>query len=192
MKEVIRFIVRVFINIFYKAELVGLENIPKSGSALLCANHVHEMDMFFIGYKSKRLIHYMAKEELFKIPVLSGLVTWLGAFPVTRGKADVGAIKTALKLLEEGHIVGIFPEGTRTKGKQKGTVSIKRGVAMIAISSGAPIIPVSINASYRLFSKVRVVFGKPYYLDVEKDKKYSTEEMNDIARGIMERVYSAV
>src|SRR5690606_10964952 len=112
-KEILRFIIAVFFSVFYRVQIIGIENIPKEGAAILCSNHISELDMFFIGYRIKRLVRYMAKEELFKNPLLRFFITRLGAFPVKRGKGDVGAIKTSLRLLSEGHIVGIFPEGTR-------------------------------------------------------------------------------
>lgn len=144
----------------------------------------------FIGYKLKRLVRYMAKEELFKIPLLSSFIRRLGAFPVSRGKGDVGAIKTALKLLEEGHIVGIFPEGTRLKHKKGKTIKAKPGAALLAQKSGAPILPVAICGRYRPFSKIKIVFGKPFTLDLEKDKKYTNSELVEFSEGIMKKVYS--
>lgn len=189
MKEVVRFIILVVFSVLYRVEITGRENIPAKGAALLCGNHVSELDMFFIGYRIKRLVRWMAKEELFRNPVLRFLITWLGAFPVKRGKADVGAIKTALRLLKEGHVVGIFPEGTRTKHKEKSEVRVKPGAVMLAIESGAPILPVAVSASYKPFSRIRIIFGKPYTLDVEKDRKYSNDEMKEIGITIMQNIY---
>lgn len=192
MKRFLKFIFFIILSLIYKIELIGRENVPDKGAAILCSNHIHDLDMFFISTRIKRLIRYMAKEELFEIPVLGPLIRYAGAFPVKRGKADVGAIKTALKLLDEGHIVGIFPQGTRTRGKNKNEITIKRGAVMIAINAGVPIIPVGIDATYKPFTRVRVVFGKPFYLDIDKDKKYSSEEMNQIALDIMDKVYELV
>jgi 1-acyl-sn-glycerol-3-phosphate acyltransferase len=192
MKEVVRLILIVFFSIFYRVELVGRENIPAKGAAVLCGNHVSELDMFFIGYRIKRLVRWMSKEELFHNPVLRFLLTWLGAFPVKRGRADVGAIKNALRLLKEGHIVGIFPEGTRTKQKEINEIRVKPGAVMLAMESGAPILPVAITASYKPFSRIRVIFGKPYLLEAEKDRKYSNDEMKEIGKAIMKNIYRLV
>jgi len=188
--ETARVFVKLFFFLFYRVKIIGLDNVPKEGAAILCANHVGEMDMFFIGYKVKRLVRYMAKSELFKIPILSPLIKFLGAFPVKRGKADVEAIKTALRLLDEGHIVGIFPEGTRLKNKKGKTVKAKPGAALLAQKSGAPILPVAVEGKYRPFSKIKIVFGKPFSLDLDKDKKYTNNELVVISEGIMKRVYS--
>lgn len=182
--------VRIVFTVLYRVEVIGKENIPDSGPLILCANHNGELDMFFIGYKIKRLVRYMAKEELFRNPLLGRIIRWLGAFPVKRGKADVEAIKTSLRLLENNEVLGIFPEGTRMKKKDAKTVRIKPGVALIAQKSGAPIIPVAVSGQYKPFSKIKVVFGKPFSIDLDKDKKYTNNELVEISEGIMKRVYS--
>lgn len=182
--------VRVVFAIFYRVEIIGKENVPDTGPLILCANHNGELDMFFIGYKLKRLVRYMAKEELFRNPILGGLIKWMGAFPVKRGKADVEAIKTSLRLLENNEVFGIFPEGTRMKKKDVNSVRVKPGVALIAQKSGAPIIPVAVSGKYKPFSKIKVVFGEPFSLDLDKDKKYTNSELSDIAKEIMLKVYA--
>ncbi|MFZ5989779.1 MAG: lysophospholipid acyltransferase family protein [Bacillota bacterium] len=189
-KQVVRTIAAIFFSIFYRVQIKGREHIPEKGAAVLCANHIGELDMFFIGYRIKRLVRYMAKEELFKIPLLSPFIKWLGAFPIKRGKADVEAIKTALKLLQDGHIVGIFPEGTRMKKKTGKTVRVKPGAALLAQKSGAPILPVAVSGKYRPFSKIKIVFGKPFSLDLDKDKKYTNNELVEVSENIMKNVYS--
>ncbi|HHW00377.1 MAG TPA: 1-acyl-sn-glycerol-3-phosphate acyltransferase [Clostridiaceae bacterium] len=190
MIEILRLIVSAIFAVFYRVEVVNVNNVPESGPVLICANHNGIMDMFFIGYKLKRLVHYMAKEELFKIPLLGFIIKCLGAFPVKRGKGDVSAIKTVFKLLEEGKIVGIFPEGTRTLGKRKKDIRIKPGAALIALRSGVNIVPVAVKGNYRLFSKVKVVFGKPFKIESEEGKRYRNSDLGKISEGIMNRVYS--
>lgn len=183
------FVIAVF-TLFYRVKIIGRENVPESGPLILCANHNGEMDMFFIGYRIKRLVHYMAKEELFRNPLLAKFITWLGAFPVKRGKADVEAIKTSLRLLEQNEVLGIFPEGTRMKKKAANSVRVKPGIALIAQKSGAPIIPVAVSGSYRPFSKIKIVFGEPFSIDLDKDKKYTNNELVEIAQNIMSKVYA--
>lgn len=190
MINVFKGFVRVVFAIFYRVEIIGKENVPDTGPLILCANHNGELDMFFIGYKLKRLVRYMAKEELFRNPILGGLIKWMGAFPVKRGKADVEAIKTSLRLLENNEVFGIFPEGTRMKKKDVNSVRVKPGVALIAQKSGAPIIPVAVSGKYKPFSKIKVVFGEPFSLDLDKDKKYTNSELSDIAKEIMLKVYA--
>lgn len=186
MVEVFRVILITFFRLFYRVNIKGLENVPDSGGAVLCSNHIGELDMFVIGYRVKRLVHWMAKEELFRIPILTSFIKWLGAFPVKRGKADVEAIKTAIRLVNEGNIVGIFPEGTRMgkkKNKNKNKKpKVSRSALMIAEKCNVPIIPVAIKTStdsYRIFSRINVVFGTPINV------KNENQNIN-----IIEKIYS--
>lgn len=181
---------KIIFKLFYRVELVDIENVPSKGGAILCANHPGTLDMFFIGYKLNRLVHYMAKEELFKNPLMNYIMRKLGCFPVKRGKPDIESIKTAINLVNEGHIVGILPEGTRTGFKNKKKIRAKPGVAMVATKVNAPIIPVAVSGDYRLFSKVKVVYGKPFYLDFEENKKYAIDELRDISQKIMNKIYA--
>lgn len=190
LRKFLRVIVNIIFALFYKVEVVNNRNVPEKGAALLCANHISEFDMFFIGYGIRRWVHYIAKEELFKNPVFGWILRKLGAFPVKRGKGDIGAIRTALRLLDEGHIVGIFPEGTRTKDKNRKNIKIKPGVAMIAINSAVPVIPVALQGSFKPFSHVKVIYGEPFELNLDKNRKYTNEELTEISRSIMDRVYS--
>jgi 1-acyl-sn-glycerol-3-phosphate acyltransferase len=144
--------------------------------------------MFLIGYKLKRLIRYMAKEELFKIPILGWFIAYCGSFPVRRGSGDIGAIKKAFDLIDEGHIIGIFPEGKRTKNKTK--LRAKPGPALIAMKTGAKIIPVKIEGKMRIFSKIKIIYGKPYIIEFEKDKKYTNKELVEISQKILDNIYS--
>lgn len=183
-----RFLLSIVFTVFYRVEIIGKEKLPSEGPVVLCSNHIGQMDMFFIGYRLKRLVHYMAKHELFKIPVIGFIIKNLGAFPVRRGTGDVKAIKTSLNLLKNGNIVGIYPEGTRVK--EGTTVDIKPGAAMLVQKTGALVMPVAIKGKYRIFSKVKVVFGEPFSLNMDSGKKYSNSELVEKTEYIMERVYS--
>ncbi|HHY23617.1 MAG TPA: 1-acyl-sn-glycerol-3-phosphate acyltransferase [Clostridiaceae bacterium] len=190
MAEFTKLLCRIIFKLIYRVELIDIENVPSKGGAILCANHPGTLDMFFIGYKLKRLIHYMAKGELFKNPIMSFIMHKLGCFPVKRGKPDIESIKTAISLINEGHIVGILPEGTRTGFQNRKKIRAKPGVAMVATKVNTPIIPVAVSGDYRLFSKVKVVYGKPFYLDLDKDKKYTMDELRQISQRIMDKIYS--
>ncbi|NLC67899.1 MAG: 1-acyl-sn-glycerol-3-phosphate acyltransferase [Clostridiaceae bacterium] len=190
MERLVRRLCTIFFKLFYRVEIVGISNVPQKGGVILCSNHPTLMDMFFIAYKIKRLVHYMAKEELFRNPVLAYILSKLGAFPVKRGKADIESIKTAIRMVKEGHIVGILPEGTRTGVGNKKKVKPKPGVALIATKVNAPIVPVAISGNFKLFSKIKIVYGKPIYLDVDEEKKYSMDELKTISQKIMDKIYS--
>ncbi len=149
----------------YRIHVHGTENIPKDGGLLVCPNHISAMDVIFLtAVTKKRQIRYMAKAELFKIPVLKQLISALGAFPVNRGGADVGAIRKTVGILKEGGTVGIFPQGTRCTGIEPKETSPQTGVGYIAYHSGTSVIPVAIiTKSYKkkLFRRVDIIYGKP-------------------------------
>jgi 1-acyl-sn-glycerol-3-phosphate acyltransferase len=107
-------VVWLFFHVFYRIKVLGLENIPEDG-ALICPNHYAIMDPLFVAISCPRKIRFMAKYEVFKIPVLNWFLRNVGTFPVKRGESDLTSIKTTLKLLKEKELVGLFPEGTRIK-----------------------------------------------------------------------------
>lgn len=93
----------------YRMEVIGKENFPKDGGVLLCANHIHNFDPPIVGIVAPRTIHFMAKEELFSVPILGKLLPHLNAFPVKRGMSDREALRKGLKVLKEGKVLGLFP-----------------------------------------------------------------------------------
>ena len=190
MKGFAKFITKVIFGLFFKVKLIHPENIPVKGPALLCATHNSMLDMFFLGFRLKRWIYWMAKEELFKNPISGFIFRGLGAFSVKRGKGDVGSIKTAYKLLSEGKIIGIFPHGTRISEEGRKTARIKPGAAMLAVNSGVKIIPATVKGSYKFFSQMKVIYGEPYSVNADSDKKYTSEDLSEISADIMKKVYS--
>lgn len=189
MKRLAIIISNIVFKLFFRVEVVNMNKVLSKGPAILCANHNNLLDMFFLGYKLNRWIYWMAKDELFKNPVAAFVYSKLGAFPVKRGKGDVGSIKSAYKLLDEGKIVGIFPQGTRIAPAKIETVKVKPGAAMIAVNTGVPIIPAAVQGSYKLFSKMRVIYGDPFFIESENEKKYTKEELTQLSRDIIKRIY---
>jgi glycerol-3-phosphate dehydrogenase (NAD(P)+) len=163
----IRAPVQVFFHVYLRMSRIGRVHIPKQGAAIIAANHRSFFDPFVIGTMTRRPMYYVAKRELFEIhPLLSWILSALGAFPVDRGRADRDTIETARALLARGEIVLIFPEGTRTRPGPLG--SPRRGVGRLALETGAPVIPVAvigteaIRRGWRLRPhKVRVRAGRP-------------------------------
>jgi len=178
-------------KVFGRLEVVGTENIPREGGALVCANHVSYIDPPVLGAGAPRQFHYMAKIELFKIPVLGFLIKHVGAFPVHQRTADRQALKTALDYLTNGECVAMFPEGTRMPEGQPGEAL--PGAGMIALRSKAPIIPAALINTAKLlpphsmllhFTRVKVVYGKPIDLSDLYDQS-GREAVEETGRRIM-------
>lgn len=147
-------------KIAYDMNFEGLENIPKNGGFLMCANHRANIDPVFIAQRTKCDFRFMAKAELFKNPLIGWFLRKIGAFPVERGKGDMTAINTAKEAIAEGNTLVMFPEGTRSKDGQ--LLKFKSGATMIASQTNADIMPVGINfeGKLRFRSKVTVRYGK--------------------------------
>lgn len=163
----------------------GRENIPQGG-AVICANHVHNSDPFYIVYSFHRRdkIWIMAKEELKRLPIVGPFMNWLGFIIwVKRGKSDVGAVKTALKALKGNDKLLIFPEGTRHDEIGEG----KTGAAMMAIRTGVPVLPVYISPERNLFKRTKVYIGQPY-MPFTENRRATAEDYERVTEEIMNRI----
>ncbi len=146
-----RVFVRLLMPLLGGITVRGAENIPMRGPILLAVNHRAYMDPPYLSMVTKRQLHLMAKEQLFQIPVFGSYIRALGAFPVKRGAADRGAIRQAIDELKAGHVLGIFPEGTRA---DPGTLMpAERGFALIAKQTGIPVVPVALEGTDRVHPK---------------------------------------
>lgn len=179
---------RTIFSLVFRWQVIGREHIPKEGPVILCANHISLWDPPLLGSGIERQVFFMAKEELFRIPVLSFLITKFGAFPVKRGAGDRAAIRSTLKLLEEGKILGIFPEGTRSKTGEVGAGM--PGVAMFALRSQAEVVPVAIIGPYRPFRPIKIVYGKPIDLTSLREAKAGSDTMKETTDLIMAEIRS--
>ena len=162
----------------YRINVIGTENVPKEGGVLICSNHIHNFDPPVVGITSPRPIHFMAKAEIFDVPVLGKIVKGLNAFPVKRGMSDREALRTGLKVLKEGNVLGLFPEGTRSK-----TGEIGKGLAgagFFALRTDAAVVPCAIIGPYKAFSPLKVVYGKPIDMDKLRAEKVNAEDTTDI------------
>lgn len=171
-------IVSPILKKMYRVEVKGLEHFPEQGGVLLCSNHIDNMDPPILGVTCPRPISFMAKAELFNVPILSGIIKKLNAFPVKRGGNDREALRTGLKVLKEGKVLGLFPEGTRSKtGKLDKSLA---GASYFALRTNAQVIPCAIIGSYRIFQKVKVIYGKPIDMSELREKKASPEEATNL------------
>ena len=163
----------------------GKKNIPPGG-AVICSNHVHNSDPFYIVYSFQRTdkIWIMAKEEIKHYPVAGWLLQWLGfVIWVKRGKSDIGAVKACLKALKGNEKLLIFPEGTRHDEIGEG----KTGAAMMAIRTGVPILPVYIAPDRIRWKKTKVYIGEPY-MPFQENRKATAADYEVVTQGIMEHI----
>ncbi|RBP89576.1 1-acyl-sn-glycerol-3-phosphate acyltransferase [Cytobacillus firmus] len=162
----------------YRFEVIGRENFPAEGGVLLCSNHIDNLDPPVVGINAPRPVYFMAKEELFKVPVLGKILPDLNAFPVKRGMSDREALRKGLGILKEGNVLGLFPEGTRSKTGQLGKGLA--GAGFFALRSEAHVVPCAIIGPYKAFSKLKVVYGKPIDMKELREKKVSAEETTEM------------
>lgn len=156
--KVIIFIVRPFFAMLYPVKFKGQDNIPETGAFMLCANHVSALDPVMMVLFLKRKIRFMAKKELFKNGIVAGVIREVGAFPIDRGHADLGAVREAIKVLTSGGGLGIFPQGTRSADNQR--MQLHGGAALIVQRAGSPVIPVYIDGPYKLFRRIEIRIGR--------------------------------
>jgi 1-acyl-sn-glycerol-3-phosphate acyltransferase len=174
----------------FRLEVSGQQHVPSTGPALLVSNHVSVLDPPFVGAAAPRELYFLAKEELFDIPLLGRLIRALNSRPVKRDGSDSRALKTALRLLRDGRAVLVFPEGTR--GVEGRLGEGKPGAGMLAVMSGAPVVPVFVSGTGRALppgrsiprpTKVRVSFGPPLHCTARDDEgrkeryREATQEM---------------
>jgi len=175
------------LHLLWRLKVIGEENIPRDGAAIIAANHVSYFDPPAVGVASRRELHYMAKEELFSIPVLGFLISKANSFPVDRKRGDHAAIKRSLEILKKGEALMMFPEGTRNLD---GTLRAQLGIALLVARSGAPVVPayVSGTRNLRRFPQITVRFGTPLHFDTSK--KASREELAKWAETIMQGIFA--
>ncbi|MBC7325589.1 MAG: 1-acyl-sn-glycerol-3-phosphate acyltransferase [Moorella sp. (in: Bacteria)] len=156
-----KFVCYLFLRFFCRWEVLGRENFPREGPVIVVANHISYLDPVAVGVASPRTVRFMATEELFHIPVLKWIIRGLYAFPVRRGRSDRMALKAALEILHNGQVLGMFPEGTRSREGR--LLPFQHGAAILSLKTGAPLLPVALINTNRAWrgSRVKVVFGSP-------------------------------
>jgi 1-acyl-sn-glycerol-3-phosphate acyltransferase len=181
-----KFFVRVMARTLWRANVYGTQHVPANGPLIVACNHVSYFDPPLMGCFCPRRISYMAKKELFAIPVLGPVIRALGAYAVDRRGSATAAIKRSLHVLEAGGAIGIFPEGTRNL---TGTVAPQTGVALLAALSHAPVVPACIRGTDRALrlARVEVAFG-PALLPPEAGRKATREELAKFTAVIMKAI----
>ncbi len=177
-----RMVVKIFMIIFYPYKVIGAENVPASGSVLLCPNHISNLDPPLVAVTSKRSIVFMAKKELFEVPVLKYAMKAAKAIPVNRGSVDRETMRKGLKVLNEEQLLCIFPEGTTYLGELgKGLA----GAGFFALRTNAAVVPCAIIGPFRLFRRTQIIYGKPIDMERFRLEKTSPEV---VVEAIMEEI----
>ncbi|WP_042355252.1 lysophospholipid acyltransferase family protein [Bacillus rubiinfantis] len=183
-----RAVVSAIFKPLYRVQVIGLENFPKEeGGILLCSNHIHNFDPIIVGITAPRPIYFMAKEEVFRVPLLGEIVRKCNAFPVKRGMSDREALRKGLSVLKEGHVLGLFPEGTRSKTGELGKGLA--GAGFFALRTDALVVPCAVIGPYRSFHKIKVVFGKPIDMGKVRKEKASAEQVTEL---IMSEIHKLI
>ena len=171
------------VKAFYPMRCKGLENIPE-GPAVVCANHSNYIDPLLVAavFGKENYMHFMAKLELRRVPIIGAVLKKCGICFVDRGKSDIDAIRSMMRYLKNGDKVFMFPEGTRAEHDNE--VEAKTGAVRIASKMKVPILPVYIPRGKKVFVRVELLIGEPYKVEARTHEEYERE-----ADGIMERIY---
>jgi len=189
---IIRKIFVIYLTLFNRWFIKGKENIPENGPVVIIANHVSYWDPVIFACSVHRPVHFMAKEELFKVPLFGRIISALYAFPIKRGQtADRNALRIATKLLKNKEILGLFPEGTRSKTGD--LLPFHPGAALFALRASAPIVIMYIHGSKTTFplslrGNIKVIIGKPIVYEDLLEKKFTSEDVERVTSDIMEEM----
>lgn len=194
MYNFIKVVFRPLVKLLYKIKFKGLENVPTDNTRYIVAiNHTCAFDPVFVACpKNVPPLHFMAKVELFKNPVVAWFITHMYGFPVKRGKGDTSAIDYGIKILEEGHVMAICPEGKRIKDKDGVPQRAKAGVAVIAKATGADVLPAAIccDGKIKAGKQVTVSYGKLIkFEEMGLDKEnVGPHDIKNAANMVMDRI----
>lgn len=192
--RVIRIIFVYIVKFLFNIHIINQHNEDKipEGGFIICSNHYSALDPITICCAlRKRQPHFMAKAELFKIPVLAQFLKAIGAYPVDRGRNDVGAIKKAMSLVEKGYGIAMFPQGTRYPNIHPSKTKPKQGVGFIAAHSNANILPMLIvtkNFKMKLFRRTDIIIGEPILFEELNYNKEVKGEYNRISDLVFNKI----
>src|SRR5512145_2028219 len=196
--SIIRLIAYPLFRVLFSVEHRGVENVPEEGAVIIAGNHPSYLDPLLVGLPIKRTIRFMAWDALFKVPLLGQIIKAVGAFPVDirKGRGEA-AYREALRVLENGDALGIFPEGQRSDQAAMG--DLRAGVARLAVETGAPIVPVTIGGAMRAWPKwkllprsARIVVRYHEPICLSEEERAANLENREFQRQVTERVAMSV
>jgi len=174
-----RLLLNLVYRVIFRVKVAGIHHFPKDENCILFANHISAWDPLTVAYVYKHNeIHFFAKDSLFKNRILAAVLRKIHAFPVKRGETDMKAMRHAMQVLKDGRVLGIFPEGHRNY--EGGIAPIETGIAVMALKSRVPVVPILIGGRYRLFSKIIVSVGPPIPLDDLTEKPADVDALKEV------------
>ena len=187
---VLKIVLYPFYRLLFWYSVSGLENIPQTGGVIFSSNHISYLDPVLWITVIRRRIRFMAKQELFKNPLLGWFLRRMDVFGIERGGGDMAAVKTAIRVVRNGEILGLYPEGTRSKDGKPGRA--KTGVALIAKAAKCDVVPAAVicRGKLRPFKRIRLVVGKPvsYQEIADRTPDNSRESLRAAADYIMGQI----
>lgn len=197
IRSCMRVVIRTVFFLYFRFRIRGAENVPLEGPVMLVCNHISHLDPMMVGGSSPRYMTYMAKESLFRVPVLGPLYRALGAFPIRRGRSDRAALRLAVQILDRGLPLLIYPEGTRSRDGRFQEPQL--GAAMIALmAKEVTIVPVRVEGSYDAFPpgvwfprprKISIAYGKPFKV---RDLPGLPEEKKALYRALADEMMTRI
>lgn len=188
--KIFRLFFAIILKIISRYQIIGLDNFPSSGPALVVSNHISNWDPLMVGVAMPRQINFIAKSELSRIPLVGSLIKAWGVVSIKRGHSDREALSKSIALLKDGRVIGIFIEGKRNLGNPEIMIKPQPGAAMLTLKSEVPVIPVAIintNRILRTLKRVKVIIGKPIDFSskpglnsLDKKEQYSRVSMEII------------
>lgn len=182
-------------KLLFRLEVRGQEFLPPRGAFILGSNHVSYLDAIIVGIASPRILHFMARDSLFRIPVLGWVIRRLNAFPLRRDEQDPASIRLALQHLRQGRALVVFPEGGRSRTGQLGQAH--PGIGLLAAHAKVPVVPAYLSGTDRAlprrarfirFHKISVHFGKPLFFTESVSKEQRRSSYQAFANRVMASV----
>ena len=178
-------VLRLFCRFFFKYEVIGIENVPLEGNVIIAANHKSNLDPIFVASSmTTREVAAVAKKELFDHKILGFILKKLNTIPIDRENTGISTVKQILRAIKDGYVLGLFPEGTRVKGKEFGQA--KAGLSLFASKGKANVVPISVISTYKLFSRVKIYIGEPIDMSQYFRAKLTNEDHERISEEVMQ------
>ncbi len=189
--RIVRGVLAIVVKPMLRITYIGRDNIPKEGPYIFLSNHYSNWDPITMAITNHKCpMHFLAKAELYENKILSFIGSRAGVIPIKRNEVDLKAMRACNKVLKEGHVLAIFPEGTRFHGSQDGKVlgEAQSGTSLFALKNHVPIVPMRIRGKYRLFGKIEVHIGEPFELTAYYNERPSGPTLEEATIELWKKV----